>query len=59
MGETKGAYRVLVEKPDGRSPLERPRRRWEDSIKINLREVRWRKWNGSILFRTGTGCGLL
>jgi hypothetical protein len=34
-------YRVVVEKPEGRSSFERPRRRWEDNIKMNLREVRW------------------
>jgi hypothetical protein len=41
MGESRGAYRVLVGKPEGRRPLERPRRRWEDNIKIDLREVGW------------------
>jgi len=39
MGEGKGAYRGLVGKSDGESPLERPRRRWEDNIKMNLQEV--------------------
>jgi hypothetical protein len=39
MGERRGAYRVLVGKPEGRRPLERPRRRWEDNIKMDLREV--------------------
>jgi hypothetical protein len=39
MGERRGAYRVLVGKPEGRRPLERPRHRWEDNIKINLRLV--------------------
>jgi hypothetical protein len=34
-----GAYRALVEKPEGRRPLGRPRRRWEDNIKMDLREV--------------------
>jgi hypothetical protein len=32
-------HRVLVEKPEGKRPLERPRRRWKDSIKIDLQEV--------------------
>jgi hypothetical protein len=36
MGERRGAYRALVEKPEGRTPLGRPRRRWEDNIKIDL-----------------------
>jgi hypothetical protein len=41
MGEGRGAYRALVGKPEGRRPLERPRRRWEDNIKMDLREVGW------------------
>jgi hypothetical protein len=41
MGERRGAYRSLVGKPEGRRPLERPRRRWEDNIKMDLREVGW------------------
>jgi hypothetical protein len=36
MGEGRGAYRILVERPEERRPLGRPRRRWEDNIKINL-----------------------
>ena len=39
MVEGRGVYRVLVGKPEGRRPLGRPRRRWEDNIKMNLREV--------------------
>jgi hypothetical protein len=39
MGERRGAYRALVGKPEGRKPLGRPRRRWEDNIKMDLREV--------------------
>jgi hypothetical protein len=39
MGERRGAYRVLVGKPEGRKPLGRPSRRWEDNIKMDLREV--------------------
>jgi hypothetical protein len=35
------AYRVLVEKPEGNRPLGRPRRRWEDNVKIDLHEVGW------------------
>jgi hypothetical protein len=42
MGVRRGAYRALVGKPEGRRPLERPRRRWEDNIKIGLRKVGWR-----------------
>jgi len=39
MGEGRGMYRVLVGKPEGKRPLGRPRRRWEDNIKIDLQEV--------------------
>jgi len=39
MGEIRGAYRVLVEKPEGKRPLGRPRRRWEHNIKMDLQEV--------------------
>ena len=39
MGEWRGVYRVLVGKPEERRPLARPRRRWEDNIGIDLREV--------------------
>jgi hypothetical protein len=39
MGERRGAYWVLVGKPEGRRPLRRPRHRWEDNIKTDLREV--------------------
>jgi hypothetical protein len=41
MGERRGAYRALVGKPEGRRPLGRPRRRWEDNIRMDLREVGW------------------
>jgi hypothetical protein len=40
MKEGRGVYRVLVWKPEGRRPLGRPRRRWEDNIKIDLMEIR-------------------
>ena len=36
-----GVHKVLVGKPEGKRPLGRPRRRWEDNIKIDLQEVRW------------------
>jgi hypothetical protein len=39
MEEGKGVYRVLVGRPEEKRPLGRPRRRWEDSIKIDLREI--------------------
>jgi hypothetical protein len=39
MGEDRGVHRVLVGKPEGKRPLRRPRRRWEDNIKMDLQEV--------------------
>jgi hypothetical protein len=39
MGEGRGVYRVLVGKPEGKTPLARPSRRWEDNIKAHLQEV--------------------
>jgi hypothetical protein len=41
MGEGRYVYGVLMGKPEGKRPLERPRRRWEDGIKTNLREIGW------------------
>jgi hypothetical protein len=43
MGERRGAYRALVGKPEKRRPLGRLRRRWENNIKMDLREVGWRR----------------
>jgi hypothetical protein len=40
MGEKGNAYRSLVGKPEGKRPLRKPRRRWEDNIKMYLREIR-------------------
>jgi hypothetical protein len=53
MGERRGAYRILVGRPEGR-----PRHRWED-IKMDLQEVGWGAWNGLIWLRIGTGGRLL
>jgi hypothetical protein len=39
MGEGRGVYRVLVGKPDSKRPLGRPRSRWKDNIKMDLREI--------------------
>jgi hypothetical protein len=41
MGEKRNAYRILVENPEGKSPLGRPRRRWVDNIEMDLREIVW------------------
>jgi hypothetical protein len=40
-GEKRNAYRILVGKPEGERPLPRPRRRWVDNIKMDLREIGW------------------
>jgi hypothetical protein len=42
MGEGRNVYRVLVGTPERKRVLERPRRRWEDEIKMDLREIGWR-----------------
>jgi len=39
MEETSGVYRVLLGKPEGKRPLGRPRRRWEDNVKMDLQEL--------------------
>jgi len=41
MGVGRGVHRVLVGKPEGKRPMVRPRRRWEDNIKLDLQEVAW------------------
>jgi hypothetical protein len=51
MWERKRAYQVLVGKPEGRWPLEKPRCRWEDTIKMDLRDV----GGGHELGRSGLG----
>jgi hypothetical protein len=54
-GEKRNAYRVFVGKPEGKRPLGRPRRRWVDNIKMDLREIGWdgRAWIGVIWLKTG------
>jgi hypothetical protein len=47
MGEGRNVYRVLVGKPEAKRPLVRPRLRWEDEIRMDLREIGW-----------GRGCGV-
>jgi hypothetical protein len=42
MGESRGTCWVLMGKPEGRRSLGRPRRRWKENIKVDLREVGWR-----------------
>jgi hypothetical protein len=42
--EKSNAYMVLVGKPEGKKPLGRPKRKWEDNIKVDLREIGWKDW---------------
>jgi hypothetical protein len=60
-GEQRNAYRILVGNPERKRPLGRPRRRWVDNIKMDLREIGWdgMGWIGSIWLRMGTSGGLL
>ena len=61
MGEKRGVYRVLVGKPEGKTPLGRPRRRWVDNIRMDLQEVGcgYGDWTGLGWPRIGTGGGRL
>jgi len=56
--ETRNAYKILVGKPEGKRPLGRPRRRWEDNIRKGLRETGGRVWTGFIWLRIRTSGGL-
>jgi hypothetical protein len=60
IGKKRNAYRILVGKPEGKNPLGRPRRRWVDNIKKDLREIGWdgMVWIGLIWLRIGTSGGL-
>jgi hypothetical protein len=60
MGEERKMYKVLVGKPEGKRPLGRPRRRWEDGIRMDLRETGLGGvWIGFDWPRTVTDVGLL
>jgi hypothetical protein len=59
MERERKVYKVLVAKPEGKRPLGRPRRRWEDGIRMDLREVGWTVWIGFDWLKIGTGGGLL
>jgi hypothetical protein len=59
MGEKKNAFRILAGNPEGKRPLGRPRRRWVDNIKMDLRETGWDGGIVSIWLRIGTSGGLL
>jgi hypothetical protein len=59
MVEERGVHRVLVGKPEGKRPLGRPRRRWEDNIKMDV-EVGGGSWGlDGVWLRIGTGGGHL
>jgi hypothetical protein len=51
MEEGRRMYRVLVGKPEGKRPLGRPRRKWEDNIKVDLHGCEGMDWNELILYR--------
>jgi hypothetical protein len=55
MGERKGAYLVLVEKPMGKRSLEIPRLRWEDNIKMDVQDVGFGGMGWIVLAQIGTG----
>jgi hypothetical protein len=59
MGQGGGVYRVLVGNPEGKRPVGRLRRRWEDNIKANLQELGCGGWTGLSRLRIETGSGQL
>jgi hypothetical protein len=59
MGKGRGAYRILVGRPEGRGPLGRLRRRWEDNIKMDLQDVGWGVLTGFKWLRIWICGGLL
>jgi hypothetical protein len=58
-GREEKMYKVLVGRPEGKRPLGRPRRSWQDGIRMDLREIGWGVRIGFDWLRTGTGGGLL
>ena len=66
MGGACGTYgleerciQVFVGRPDGKRPLGTPKRRWENTIKMDLQEVGWESWTEIIWLRTGKSGGVL
>jgi hypothetical protein len=59
MGERRGACRVLAGKLEGKRPLGKPKRKWEDNIEMYLQKVGWVTWIDFIWLRIWTGGGFL
>jgi hypothetical protein len=59
VGEGRGVYRVLVGRLEGKRPLERPRHRWEDNIKLDLKEIGIDGGTGCGWLRIGSGGGIV
>jgi hypothetical protein len=59
MGEERKLYKVFVRKSEGKRPLGRPMRRWEDGIRMELMEIGWGVWIGFDWLRIGIGGELL
>jgi hypothetical protein len=59
MGEERKVYKVLVAEPEGKRTPGRQRRRWENGIRMDLREIGWGVWIGFEWFRVGIGGELL
>jgi hypothetical protein len=57
--EERNAYRILVGKPDGMRPLERPRHRWVNNIKMDLREIGWDGMDWIVLAQDRDQCRAL
>jgi hypothetical protein len=57
MGDERKVYRVLVRKPEGKRPLGRLRHKWEDGIRMDLREIGWwgGLWSATSWLRIGVG----
>jgi hypothetical protein len=58
-GEKRNAYSILVRKSEGKRPLGRPRRRWENNIRMDLREIGWGGMDWIYLARIKTSGGFL
>ena len=59
MGDRRDACRVVVGRAEGKRPLGRRRRRWENSVKMGVKELGFEDWTGLIWLMVGTSGGLL